>query len=42
MSLTRRSILKRGGLSSFNCMGNTNTPFQIGSPKLWLEARKGD
>ena len=35
------SILKRGGLSSFNCMGHTNTPFQIGSPKLWLEARKG-
>ncbi len=34
------SILKRGGLSTFNCLGPNWTPFQIGSTKLWLEARK--
>lgn len=34
------SILKKAGLSTFNCLGYNWTPFQIGSPKLWLEARK--
>lgn len=34
------SILKRGGLSSFNCLGGSWEPFRIGSSKLWLEARK--
>jgi len=35
------SILERGGLSSFNCSSSSGGPFQIGSPGLWLEARKG-
>ena len=34
------TILRAGGISTFNCLGKHGEPFQIGSPKLWLEARK--
>lgn len=34
------NILKKGGLSTFNCLDSNGQPFRIGSSKLWLEARK--
>jgi len=34
------TILRTCGISTFNCFGRHGEPFRIGSPKLWLEARK--